>query len=86
MAAALDAMADQVSALVEVPGADPDHDLAVLTEVLARQNGLSGAPTDEATLEDVVLHGVCTRRRASRWRCARRGSSSRGASACRCAA
>ena len=63
VAAALDAMADQVSALIEVPGADPDHDLNVLTEVLARQNGLRGAPNDDATLGDVVLHGVCTRRR-----------------------
>ncbi len=61
--AALDAMADQVSAELDQPGLDPDRDLAALTAVLARQSGLSGVKPEGADLLDVVLHGVCTRRR-----------------------
>jgi regulator of sirC expression with transglutaminase-like and TPR domain len=61
--AALDAMADQVSAELDQPGLDPDRDLAALTAVLARQSGLTGVKPEGADLQDVVLHGVCTRRR-----------------------
>jgi regulator of sirC expression with transglutaminase-like and TPR domain len=63
VAAALDAMADQVASVIEVPGADPDRDLSALVDVLARQGGLQGARPEQAELLDVVLHGVCTRRR-----------------------
>jgi regulator of sirC expression with transglutaminase-like and TPR domain len=42
---------------------DPDRDLSALVDVLARQNGLKGARPEHAELSDVVLHGVCTRRR-----------------------
>ena len=61
--AALDAMADQVSAELDQPGQDPDRDLSALTAVLARQGGLAGARPESADLQDVVLHGVCSRRR-----------------------
>jgi len=61
--AALDALADQVTAELQVPGLDPDADLAALTSVLGRAGGFSGARNEQAELQDVVLQGVCARRR-----------------------
>jgi len=63
VAAALDALADQVTADLHVPGLDPDADLAALTAVLGREGGFSGAGAEQAELADVVLQGVCERRR-----------------------
>lgn len=61
--AALDALADQVTAELELPGQDPDRDLAALTAVLARPGGFSGVRAESADVLDVVLQGVCARRR-----------------------
>ena len=61
--AALDALGDQVSAELETPGHDPDRDLAALTAVLARPGGFAGVRPESADVMDVVLQGVCARRR-----------------------
>jgi regulator of sirC expression with transglutaminase-like and TPR domain len=60
--AALDAMADQVA--VELGGTrEPGRELAVLVDVLVRQNGLVGVDPGGADAWDAVLHGVTLRQR-----------------------
>jgi len=63
---ALDALADQVS--VALDGSlggerDPAGELAVLIDVLAKQNSLTGTDPERADPWDAVLHGVTLRRR-----------------------
>ena len=60
--AALDAMADQLSA--ELPMVrDPRVELDLLSDVLARQNALTGTVVERADPWDAVLHGVTLRQR-----------------------
>jgi DNA-binding NtrC family response regulator len=66
--AALDAMADQVVAELARPDrsgrdSDDDRELAVLTDVLVRQQQLTGADPTRADPWDAVLHGVTLRQR-----------------------
>lgn len=63
VAAALDAMADQVASELDTPGLDPDADLAALRAVLGGEGGLSGVRTESAEALDAVLQGVIRRRR-----------------------
>jgi regulator of sirC expression with transglutaminase-like and TPR domain len=60
--AALDAMADQLAA--ELPMVrDPRVELDLLSDVLARQNALTGTVVERADPWDAVLHGVTLRQR-----------------------
>jgi regulator of sirC expression with transglutaminase-like and TPR domain len=60
--AALDAMADQVSAEQPVVR-DAAIELELLTDVLARQNALAGIVIERADPWDALLHGVTLRQR-----------------------
>ncbi len=60
--AALDALADQVGAELQKQR-EPGAELAVLTDVLVRQNALTGADPRHADPWDAVLHGVTLRQR-----------------------
>ena len=60
--AALDALADQVGAELQRQ-TEPGRELAVLTDVLVRQNALTGSDPREADPWDAVLHGVTLRQR-----------------------
>ncbi|HZM01213.1 MAG TPA: transglutaminase-like domain-containing protein [Planctomycetota bacterium] len=60
--AALDAMADQLSA--ELPAVrDAETEVELLTDVMARQNALKGTVVERADPWDAVLHGVTLRQR-----------------------
>ena len=60
--AALDAMADQLTAELPVVR-DPALEVGLLVDVLARQNGLTGTVIERADPWDAVLHGVTLRQR-----------------------
>jgi regulator of sirC expression with transglutaminase-like and TPR domain len=66
---ALDALADQVAVALDEslggdrdPTRDPARELEVLTDVLAKQNTLTGTDPESADPWDAVLHGVTLRR------------------------
>ncbi len=60
--AALDALADQVSAELAQPR-DPGRQVSALVEVLGRQSAFLGVESDRADTLDATLHGVILRQR-----------------------